>query len=72
MRRERQSKRRRRLTQAEFRALGTVPGLSAVRYPAGGDRAEVRQLAPESDERRRSFARKLTRADENTPAGEGQ
>jgi hypothetical protein len=60
--------RKRRLTQQDLRALGTVPGLSAVRYPAGGDRAEVRQLAPESFERRKDFARRLA---DSTPASEG-
>ena len=48
----------RRLTQRELRALGTV-GLTVVKYQPDGERAEIRQLSPESDQRRRSFARRL-------------
>jgi hypothetical protein len=58
-------KRRRKgsLTQAELRALGATPGLMARRIGADG-RARVEQLAPESRDRRKDFARRLTRTDE--------
>jgi hypothetical protein len=69
VRRERQSKRRRRLTQAELRAIGTVPGLLVTRYDATGERATVHQLSPEGSERRRDFARRLT---DDSQAGEGE
>jgi hypothetical protein len=36
--------RKRRLTQQDLRDLGVRPGLHALRYPAGQDRAEVRRL----------------------------
>jgi len=42
---------RKHLTQAELKALGVQPGLHAVRYPAGSDRAEVRELVGESKPR---------------------
>ncbi len=64
-------KRRRKLTQADLRTLGVQPGLQAIRYPAGQDRARVEQLAPEGPERRRDFARRLTLRDEGTKGSEG-
>jgi hypothetical protein len=57
------SKRRRKLTQAELRALGATPGLMTRRIGADG-RARVEQLAPESRDRRKDFARRLTGTDE--------
>ena len=49
---------RRRLTQAELRAAGASPGLMAHKVgPAG--RARLEHLTPESDQRRRSFAKRL-------------
>ena len=55
---------RRRLTAAEKRALASA-GLTITRYTADGERVEIRQLTPESDERRRTFA---TRLAHDTPA----
>ena len=52
-------KRRRKLTQAELRALGATPGLMARRIGPDG-RSRLEQLAPESRSRRRDFARRLT------------
>jgi hypothetical protein len=63
-------KRRRRLTQAEIRALGATPGLLTTRIGADG-RARVEQLAPESRNRRKDFARRLTGADDVTKPSEG-
>jgi hypothetical protein len=45
------------LTVEEKRALASA-GLIVTRYDAGGERAEIRQLAPEGPERRRDFARR--------------
>jgi hypothetical protein len=45
----------RRLTKAELRAAGASPGLLLHRVGPNGS-ARLEQLAPESDERRRSFA----------------
>jgi hypothetical protein len=39
---------KRKLTQAEHRALGCVPGLQAVRYGPGGERVTIRQLTSEA------------------------
>ena len=46
------SRKRRQLTKAELRGAMSA-GLTIIRYDAGGERATVRQLSPESDERRR-------------------
>jgi hypothetical protein len=59
----------RRLTSAEKRALASA-GLTVVRYQPDGERAEIRQLAPESDQRQRSFARSLSRDTGDMPATE--
>jgi hypothetical protein len=61
-------RKRRKLTQAELRALGTTPGLMARRTGADG-RARVEQLAPESETRRRDFVRRLAY---NSKSGEGK
>jgi hypothetical protein len=58
------------LTQAELRALGATPGLMARRIGPDG-RARVEQLAPESADRRKDFARRLTRRDDVTKPSEG-
>jgi hypothetical protein len=52
--------RRRRLSQADLRALGVQGGLVATRYSPESKRAEVRQLAAEGSERRREFVCRLT------------
>jgi hypothetical protein len=59
---------RRRLTQAELKAMGVTPGLVVHRVGPPGSRARLEQLAPESDGRRRVFARRLT---SDTTASEG-
>jgi hypothetical protein len=62
------SKCRRKLTQAELRALAT-PGLLARWIDADG-RSNLEQLAPESGARRKDFAHGLTAADEITNMSE--
>jgi len=52
------TRRKRTLTKAELRAMGVSPGLMAHRVGPDG-RARLEQLAPESFERRQSFARRL-------------
>ena len=52
----------RQLTAAEKRALGATAGLTVTRYAPDGDRAEIRQLAPD-------FAR---RSPNDTDASEGE
>jgi len=47
-----------RLTAGEKRALASAC-LVVMRYQPDGARATVRELVPESDQRRRSFARRL-------------
>jgi hypothetical protein len=47
-------RKKRSLTQVEKGALASA-GLTVTRYNAGGERAVVTQLAPESDERRLWF-----------------
>ncbi len=67
------SRKARRLTKAELRAAGATPGLMAHKVGPDG-RAKLEQLAPESFERRQSFARRLiqnSKADDDTPASEG-
>jgi hypothetical protein len=49
---------RHRLTASEERVLASA-GLIVVRYQPDGARATVRELVPESDERRHSIARRL-------------
>ncbi len=44
-------KRKRRLSQQDLRLLEVQPGLQAVRYPAGTERAEVKQLTAEGRRR---------------------
>ena len=61
------SRKARPLTAQEKRALASA-GLVVTRYDTGGERATVQQLTPESDERRRSFARRLG---DNRKAREG-
>ena len=56
-------RKRRQLTAAQKRALALSPGLVVTQYTPDGEHAEIRQLSPESDERRRSFARRLSSAD---------
>jgi len=63
-------KRRRKLTQAELRALGATPGLMVRRIGADG-RARAEQLAPESADRREDFARRLTSSTRDSKASEG-
>jgi hypothetical protein len=53
------SRKARRLTKAELRAMGVSPGLMVHRVGPDG-RARLEQLAPESDARRQSFVRRLT------------
>lgn len=55
-------KRRRKLTQAELRAIGVTPGLMASCIGPDG-RTRLEQLAPESRDRRKDFARRLTGTD---------
>jgi len=63
--------RRRRLSQQDLRAAGATPGLMAHRIGPDG-RARLEQLAPEgSSERRKDFARRLTRASEVSEVSEG-
>jgi len=57
-------KRKRRLSQQDLRLLGAQPGLQAVRYPAGTERAEVKQLTAESQ--RRSSTEIFTRRHTNS------
>jgi hypothetical protein len=52
--------RKRRLSQRDLRALGATPGLMTTRYDATGERAEIRQVAPEGPDRRQDFIRRLT------------
>ena len=59
-------RKKRTLTAVEKRALASA-GLTVVRYQPDGERVEIRQLTPESEERRRSFARSLGN---DTPASE--
>jgi hypothetical protein len=63
-------RKKRRLSQQDLRVAGTTPGLMVRRYGADG-RARLEQLAPESFERRQSFARRLTQDSKDTPASEG-
>jgi uncharacterized protein YccT (UPF0319 family) len=63
-------RKKRTLSQAEKRALASA-GLTVTRYNAGGERAAVTQLAPESDERRRSHAMRLTNQDDVNEASKG-
>jgi hypothetical protein len=63
----RNRKKRLFLTAAEKRTLAST-GLTVTRYSPDGERAEVRQLAPESFERRKDFACRLT---DDTKASEG-
>jgi hypothetical protein len=44
-------KTKKKLSQSDLRLLGVQPGLQAVRYPAGTERAEVKQLTAESRRR---------------------
>jgi hypothetical protein len=60
------SRKKRTLSATEKRALASA-GLVVTRYDAGGERAAVVQLSPESDERKRSFAMRLT---DDTPSSE--
>ncbi len=64
------SRKKRTLSQADKRALASA-GLTVTRYQPGnpGTRAAVVQLSPESDERRRLFANRLT--DDTTAKDEG-
>ena len=62
--------RKKRLTRQDLRALGASAGLIVTRYTPDGERATIHQLSPESDERRRSFARRLTQDSKDTPANE--
>jgi hypothetical protein len=64
------SRKRRKLTQAELRALGATPGLLARRIGADGC-VRVEQLAPESGARRTYFAHNLTGTDDVTKPSEG-
>ncbi len=64
------SRKKRQLTAAEKRALASA-GLIVTRYDAGGERATIRQLAPEGPERRKDFIRRLTSTDEVNEASEG-
>ncbi len=64
------SRKRRQLTAQEKRALASA-GLVVTRYAPDGERAEVRQLAPEGPERRRDFIRRLTSTDEINETSEG-
>ncbi len=61
------SQKKRQLTAAERRALASA-GLMVVRYQPDGARAAVRELVPESDDRRRSFVQRL--ADDREPRDE--
>jgi hypothetical protein len=61
---------RRRLTQAELRAMGATPGLLVRRIGADG-RSRVEQLTAHSRARRKDFARRLTTADDITKPSEG-
>ena len=61
------SKKARQLTAAEMRALASA-GLVVTRYTPDGERAEIRQLAPESDKWKRSFAMMFA---DDTPVSEG-
>jgi hypothetical protein len=65
------SRKKRQLTAAEKRALGATAGLTVTRYAPDGERAEIRQLAPEGPERRRDFIRRLTNQDDVNEASEG-
>jgi hypothetical protein len=62
------SRKKRRLSQQDLRAMGATPGLMAHRVGPDG-RAHLEQLAPEGAERRRDFIRRLT--DESKPSEEG-
>jgi hypothetical protein len=53
-------KRKRRLSQQDLRLLGVRPGLLSTRYPAGGDRAEVRRLNPETSGRPPVFSNRFS------------
>jgi hypothetical protein len=53
------------LSQQDLRDLGVSPGFVTTRYSPDGKRATIRQLAPESDQRRKDFARRLA-IDTNT------
>jgi hypothetical protein len=66
------SRKRRAVTERELRALGLTPGLVGTRYDADGRRATVAQLAPESDERRKIFAARLSSGTDNIKASEGE
>jgi hypothetical protein len=61
---------RRRLTQAELRALGATAGL-LVRRIGADRRSRVEQLTADSRARRKDFARHLTAADDITKPSEG-
>ncbi len=61
---------KRGLSQQDLRDLASA-GLTVTRYDAAGERATVRQLAPEGPERRRDFIRRLTSTGEETKASEG-
>ena len=55
---------KRKLSQQDLRSLASA-GLTVVRYQPDGARATVRELVPESHERRQSFAQRLA---DDTPA----
>ena len=64
------SQKKRQLTRAELRALAT-PGFMLRRIDPDG-RARLEELAPESFERRKDFARRLTRDDDVTKTSEAE
>ena len=55
-------RKKRTLSQADKRALASA-GLTVTHYAPYGERAEIRQLTPEGEERRRDFIR-ILRTDE--------
>jgi hypothetical protein len=63
---------RRRLSPQELKALGARPGLVITRYAPDGERATIRQLAPEGFDRKRDFIRRLTSPDDDTQTNEGR
>jgi len=63
------SQKKRRPTRAELSAMGATPGLMVRRVGPSG-RSRLEQLAPESDNRRKDFARRLTNYTQSNEGGE--
>lgn len=64
-----QLKPKRKLSQRDLRRLASA-GVTVLRYEPDGERAEIKQLTPEPNERRRSLTRRLDQDTDDMPASE--